>query len=282
MCVLCNKTKDVFKMRMCFYHKDEMIIYPAEHRKNFTREEIGILNNMLPHVAKRWETEPRYNEHAHVHIKLINKNPYIPPKSVPNIPSNMFECKRLDNLSHYVRRFLTPNMSQKMLEIGVGANIDVQSNEEFWNMEYWCSEVLPLKHERCIVSDISNCKEIADNSFDFVFSMDLFEHLKQPWLAAKEIGRITKPGGIVFTSTLFSWRYHEAPIDYWRFTPQCLVSLFEDDFECIEANWDVAPRRGLDVEGLQGDGKANDKVPEDEFGAWRENWRVYYIGRKKH
>ena len=39
-----------------------------------------------------------------------------------------------------------------------------------------------------------------------------------PWLAAAEIARILKPGGLAITHTLFSWRNHPCPIDYWRFS----------------------------------------------------------------
>jgi len=91
--------------------------------------------------------------------------------------------------------------------------------------------------------------------------------------------RILKPNGFIFVTTLFSWRYHTSPIDFWRFTPHCLAYLFEG-LECVEANWNISNRRGLDEDGIQGKGDANDVVPEDNMGAWRENWRVYYVGRK--
>ena len=104
--------------------------------------------------------------------------------------------------------------------------------------------------------------------------MDTLEHVTEPRKAAHEICRLLKPGGMVCIVTVFSWRYHADPIDYWRFTPHCLKFLFKD-LECIETNWDIRNRR------VPYQGKEETEIcPEDEFGPWIENWRVYYIGRK--
>src|SRR5581483_8934063 len=67
-------------------------------------------------------------------------------------------------------------------------------------------------------ADITNCPQIPDASYDIVISCDVFEHIDRPWLAAAEISRILRPGGIVLTRTVWSWRNHPCPIDYWRFS----------------------------------------------------------------
>ena len=41
-----------------------------------------------------------------------------------------------------------------------------------------------------IVADITHCPQIPSNSFDVVFSVDVFEHMNRPWRAASEIQRI--------------------------------------------------------------------------------------------
>jgi ubiquinone/menaquinone biosynthesis C-methylase UbiE len=40
-----------------------------------------------------------------------------------------------------------------------------------------------------------------DNRFDFVYSIDVVEHLEEPFLALKEYYRVCKPGGSVFIQT---------------------------------------------------------------------------------
>ncbi len=131
--------------------------------------------------------------------------------------------------------------------------------------------------ERTIIGDITDCREtISDESFDVVFSSDVFEHIERPWLAAQEIARILKPGGVAFTITLFSWRNHPCPIDYWRFSAEGLEFLFSD-LVCLEKGYDLSLRR-KDHQGFWPSGM--DSVPVDRFGGWRENWAVYNVSRK--
>jgi len=128
-----------------------------------------------------------------------------------------------------------------------------------------------------IIADITDCAaEVPDESFDLVFSSDVFEHIDRPWLAAPEIARILTPGGIAITHTLFSWRNHPCPIDYWRYSAECLEFLFAD-LVTLEKGYDLSERR-KDQPGFWTSGA--DSVPVDQFGGWREHWSVFHIGRK--
>lgn len=123
-----------------------------------------------------------------------------------------------------------------------------------------------------VVADITGCPELPDNSFDLIVSVDVFEHLNRPWLAAAEISRLLRPGGLAYTSTLFAWRYHPCPIDFWRFTPEALGFLFAE-LDVLDQGWDLVERR----RDMRKKAKA-DPMPLDEFGGWRENVRVYHAG----
>jgi SAM-dependent methyltransferase len=125
-----------------------------------------------------------------------------------------------------------------------------------------------------IQADITNCPQIATGSFDAVISVDVLEHVREPWLAAPEIVRLLSPGGFTYHSTLFSWRYNPRPADYWRFTPEALMFLFKD-LRVMRSEFDTVERR----RNLIGRGKH--RIEPDAFGGWRENWRVYYAGVKK-
>jgi SAM-dependent methyltransferase len=135
---------------------------------------------------------------------------------------------------------------------------------------------LDLEHsdERTIVGDITNCPEIPDASFDVVLSVDVFEHVDRPWLAAAEISRLLKPGGLAYTSTLFSWRYHPCPIDFWRYTPDALEFLF-GDLILLDKGFDLTERR----RDIRKKAKA-DPMPIDALGGWRENVRVFHAALK--
>lgn len=117
-----------------------------------------------------------------------------------------------------------------------------------------------------------------EGSISVAYSNNVFEHLNKPWIAAQNIARMLKPGGICITIVPFALRYHEAPGDYYRYTHTGVQALFEDTmkFEVLQAGYDILGRRN----DWQGAGKANDLVPEDEFGSWRENWFTFVAIQK--
>jgi len=117
---------------------------------------------------------------------------------------------------------------------------------------------------------------IDQNSMSLVICSDVFEHLQKPWIAAKNVASLIKPGGYAFIYTVWSWRYHPVPIDYWRFSDECLKFLF-DELDCIEAGLDNSQRR-KDIRGFYPD--KSDYVEIDDLGGWRENWGSYFIGKR--
>ncbi len=67
-----------------------------------------------------------------------------------------------------------------------------------------------------------------DASFDTVLCTQMLEHVPHPWLAAGEMARILKPGGVLILSCPQYWGLHEIPHDYFRFTPYGLRVLFPE------------------------------------------------------
>lgn len=159
-----------------------------------------------------------------------------------------------------------------MLEIGGREN---PRHESFPQFAYTALDLDDTQHGTVAVmkGDITDCPHIPDEQFDFIFSLDVFEHIDKPWLAAAEISRLLKPGGITFHSTLFSWRYHPCPVDFWRYSPAGLSSLFPK-LEQLLAEFDYTERR-RNIKG-----KGGNLAPMDQLGGWRENVRVHYAGRK--
>ena len=142
--------------------------------------------------------------------------------------------------------------------------------------EYYAMDILP-QAGNVMCGDICRCPEIADDSFDVVFSAEVFEHLRRPWDAAQECVRITKPDGLIIHRTVFAYRYHPEPVDYWRFSSQCLEYLFTHtgSASTIVKGYDLRGRRRNRV-GVNLDHRA----PVDWLGGFRENWQVLWIGRK--
>jgi len=123
-----------------------------------------------------------------------------------------------------------------------------------------------MSPDNIYIQDLHECT-IPDNTFDVVISIDVLEHVERPWICAEQIQRITKPGGYIFTVVPWSWRYHPCPMDYWRFSPKCLESLFSGA-ETVERGFDYTKRRN-DIRGFWPSGA--DRPPIDDMGGWREN-----------
>lgn len=71
-----------------------------------------------------------------------------------------------------------------------------------------------------------------DNTFGYVYSLAVFEHLHSPWIAAEEIRRVLKPGGKVYTLTAFMQHMHGYPHHYFNMTTSGLERIFQA-FEII-------------------------------------------------
>jgi SAM-dependent methyltransferase len=66
-----------------------------------------------------------------------------------------------------------------------------------------------------------------DASFDTVLSVQVLEHTPRPEVLLSEMARVLRPDGILILTAPFSFRLHEEPHDYYRYTPHGLRHLCE-------------------------------------------------------
>jgi len=64
-----------------------------------------------------------------------------------------------------------------------------------------------------------------DASFDTVMSVQVLEHTPDPGALVREMARVLRPGGALILLAPFSFRLHEEPHDYFRFSPHGLRVL---------------------------------------------------------
>lgn len=76
---------------------------------------------------------------------------------------------------------------------------------------------------------------VASESFDCVFSSEVFEHVFEPDSTLREVHRVLKPGGLFLLSIPFVWNEHEVPYDYARYTAFGFPYLLEKHgYEILE------------------------------------------------
>ncbi len=101
-------------------------------------------------------------------------------------------------------------------------------------------------------------RALGGRRFDTVLCVSVLEHIPNVFAAAASIEALLRPGGALFVSVPFVFRYHGYPGDFWRFTPEAVVHLFPQvDFRdlshsCVasleEGDW--MSLRGLNVQKL--------------------------------
>ncbi len=64
------------------------------------------------------------------------------------------------------------------------------------------------------------------NTFDFVYSLNVFEHLLMPWKVVIEMNRVMKKGGLALILTHHAFPLHDIPCDFWRFSDKAWHGLF--------------------------------------------------------
>ena len=91
-----------------------------------------------------------------------------------------------------------------------------------------------------ITGDLRNIP-LAENSVDTIISIEVLEHLPEPWKVVAEFNRVLTQAGYLFLNCPQSFHQHQVPYDFFRYTPFGLRSLLENNgFEVI---W-VKPQLG--------------------------------------
>ena len=88
-----------------------------------------------------------------------------------------------------------------------------------------------VKYPSTDVVGVAEILPFADSSFDAVFSYAVLEHVKQPFLAAQEISRVLKPGGVLRVIVPFLQPLHGFPSHYFNMTQYGLATLFEREIK---------------------------------------------------
>lgn len=77
-----------------------------------------------------------------------------------------------------------------------------------------------------VVGDAHHMSEVMGRTFDFMFSISVFEHLLMPWKVAIEMNRAMNMGGQAFIASHATYPLHDVPWDFWRFSTDAWKGIF--------------------------------------------------------
>ena len=94
----------------------------------------------------------------------------------------------------------------------------------------------------------------AAATFDALVCRFTLEHLRRPWVAAREMALVCKPGALGYVLTHQSFPLHGYPQDFFRFSQEAIGELFAPDmgWRVLESGYDrrckIAPTENLSGE----------------------------------
>jgi SAM-dependent methyltransferase len=231
---------------------------------------------------------------------IIDREKRLGKKNIsPTQIKYLFDLKKEELSRNFI--FSLEGLDLKFLDVGardgklsylLGNRGNLNFDEAFYNenrikfdkkYQYYGLDLEPTEEERVLTGDICSpsFREKWNkyyNYFDVVYCNNVMEHLENPFEAAKNMGFLTKDGGLILIIVPFSQRYHAVPTDYFRYTHEALPKIFSlfGKFDCLISGYDIEGRRN----DWQGTGDNNDLCPVDDFGAWRETWFTVSVLKK--
>jgi SAM-dependent methyltransferase len=113
------------------------------------------------------------------------------------------------------------------LEIGARARSGIVRRELFGDkVKYQGFDIVAGENVDVVGDAHQLSKHFSSKTFDFCFSVSVFEHLMWPWKVVLELNDVMKIGGIVFAQSHPTWPKHEIPWDFFRFWDSGWKALF--------------------------------------------------------
>lgn len=132
----------------------------------------------------------------------------------------VFETENVSQHSYdpYALRIINQFPEGLILDCGAGKRAEYLSNVvNFEIVPYDTTDVVGVAEEL----------PFADASFDGVVCLNVLEHVKNPFQAAKEISRVLKPGAQLYCVVPFLQLRHGFPNHYYNMTAEGLKNLFD-------------------------------------------------------
>jgi SAM-dependent methyltransferase len=140
----------------------------------------------------------------------------------------MGDANQLALMRHWV-----PRIDGPVLEVGSREYGSTATFREFYSgAEYVGVDMSEGEGVDVVVDLVHSTGPLAAGHFALAVCCSVLEHVEKPWLFAANLTRLLRPGGLLYLSVPWVWRYHPYPDDYFRFSHRGVRSLF-DGFDWV-------------------------------------------------
>ena len=160
-------------------------------------------------------------------------------------------------------RDLFANVPQDGLILDCGSGDRILDDPRYVSLDWeFCQ--LPMVH-----GDVLELP-FKSETFDLVFSQALLEHVSNPFVAAEEMCRVTRHGGLIWAGMAFMQPVHAVPSHYFNATAWGIRELFKN-IEILEVSW--FGELSHTIEWLLRSSGVAEKAPTEEYRSLMENIR---------
>ena len=154
---------------------------------------------------------------------------------------------------------LMPEAAGPVLEIGSRDYGNTSSFRDHYDgNEYVGVDMTPGDGVDCVLDLTQGTGDLPRGHFALGICCSVLEHVRQPWLLAENVTALIRPGGSLYMSVPWVWRYHPYPDDYYRFSWRGVVELFPQfDWNHIRYASEV---RGEFFDVAEADGKIDSRL----------------------
>ena len=132
------------------------------------------------------------------------------------------------NQALYLSKYV-PECEGRILEIGSKDYGNTASFRDHYDYEEYVGiDMEDGDGVDAVVDLVAGTGSLEKNYFDLAICCSVIEHVNRPWIFADNLSSLIKPGGLLYISAPWVWRYHPYPDDYWRFSWRGVEQLFPD------------------------------------------------------
>lgn len=126
----------------------------------------------------------------------------------------------------YLKRVM-PRVDGAVLEVGSKDYGSTASFRDFYaGARYVGIDMEDGRNVDLIVDLTQGHEGLATDEFALGICCSVLEHVRRPWIFAEELSDVISPGGSLYMSVPWVWRYHPYPDDYFRFSWRGVMELF--------------------------------------------------------